>query len=273
MARLLGKALVSGLSGFVLTAVLVVAPHVGRAEENWATQRAGVLCSQGDAHRDGGKIDLAMERYRQALEIDPTFGAAYLALGGLREAMGDADEAERTYTAGIDHVAGFAEGYSARATLRLRASRGDEGLADLDAALTLKPTDVSVVRRLRDASISLGKLPLALSMSRKLAVLAAAEGDASAEHEARVTVTALLDLIGFVDPVLEGRGRSAVRSALARAVGPTHASKSQSGAGKQGSARPTSVGASTAAATKVPGSDRPSAGGPTPPPSGLGGSK
>ncbi len=232
------RALVGATAALVVAAALIAGAAPLQAEENWATQRAAELSTQGDSHRDGGQIELAMERYRQAIEIDPTFGASYLSLGGLREAMGDADEAERTYTAGIDHIAGFAEGYLARATLRLRASRGDEAIADLDAALALRPTDVAIIRRLRDASITLGKLPLALAMSRRLAAVALSAGDAAAEHEARVTVTALLDIVGFVDPVVDGEDRNPTRKALARALGTHHSNRGKRGGGTK--ARPQS---------------------------------
>ncbi len=224
------------IASLVVAALLMAGAAPLEAEENWATQRAAELATQGDSHRDAGQIERAMERYRQAIEIDPTFGASYLSLGGLREAMGDADEAERTYTAGIDHIAGFAEGYLARATLRLRASRGDEAIADLDAALALRPTDVAVIRRLRDASITLGKLPLALAMSRRLAAVALSAGDAAAEHEAHVTVTALLDIVGFVDPVVDGEDRNPTRKALARALGPRHSNRDKRSVGTE--ARP-----------------------------------
>jgi tetratricopeptide (TPR) repeat protein len=195
----------------------VSSPIDARADESWATARAEELCAQGDAHRSAGDVGVAIERYRQAIELDPTLGRAYLSLGGLREATGDAVEAERTYAAGIDHVAGFVDGLSARGELRLRAGRGDDAIADLLAAMALAPTDVA---RVRDAAISLGKLPLALASSRRLVTLAVAAGDGAAEHEARVTTAALVALIGFVDPVVDGDGRCEARRALARTAAP-----------------------------------------------------
>lgn len=215
MARFPGSSLARALA---LTASLAItAPAY--AEGNWATARAEELCSQASAHRVAGDVSVAIDRYRQALEIDPTFGPAYLGLGGLREATGDTDEAEKTYAAGIDHVAGFADGFLARGALRLRAGRGDAALDDLLAALALRTADVEVVRKVLDASIALGRLPLALATARRLIVLSVADGDAATEHEARVTASALTELIAFADPVADGENRNPVRRALARALG------------------------------------------------------
>ena len=128
MARLPARAFV-GAIGWVSARVLVAALLVGSlaldasAEESWATQRATELCTQGDTHCDAGQVDVAVERDPASPGARPTYGPAYLALGRLREATGDADEAERTYAAGIEHVSGFAEGYLAR------GSAETEGLA------------------------------------------------------------------------------------------------------------------------------------------------
>lgn len=224
MPRSSGSALARAIALVAVVAVSVGTacgdPAAARADGNWATSRAEELCAQGQSHRAGGEVDVALDRFRQAIEIDPTFGPAYLALGGLREATGDVDEAERTYAAGIDHVAGFADGLLARAALRLRAGRGDAALADFLAALALRATDIDVARRVRDASISLGRFPLALATSRRLVSLSAAQGDVATEHEARVTASALSELVGFADPVVDGEGRNPVRAALARSAAP-----------------------------------------------------
>lgn len=205
----------------VVLAIALV-PAIARADENWATQRARELTGQGDAQRDGGHVDLAIERYRQAIEIDPTFGNAYLALGKLREGSGDVVEAERTYSTGIDHVAAFAEGFLARGELRAHLAKPEPAMVDLMAALALKSDDLPSHRRVRDVCITLGKLPVALAIGRKMVALAHSQADLAAEHDAEITVSALSMLIGFVDPVADGTHRGAVRLALAKLA--THGS-------------------------------------------------
>ena len=205
--------------GLVLVGSLAL-PEKSAADENWATQRARELVVQGDGHREQGHVDLAIERYRQAIEIDPTFGQAYLALGRLRESTGDLLEAERTYAAGIEHINGFAEGLLARGELRAHTAKPDAALSDMMAALALHDDDMAALRRVRETSIALGRLPVALAVDRRLGAVAHDKGDAAAEHEAAVTASALEMLVGFVDPVAAGTDRGAVRIALAKLVTP-----------------------------------------------------
>lgn len=204
----------------VLLAVLFAAlsPELARADDavSWATAQAAELTRQAREHVRRGEGETAARRYLDAINFDPTYGAAYLGLGALQEAAGDPREAERTYATGIDHVAGFAEALRARARLRVRQSRLAEAVSDLETAASLAPVDAATLRELEVAYVSTGALPAALAVIRRVAALAEAAGVAKDAAAARVRARALSLLLGAVDPVAAGAsGRGPVRSALA----------------------------------------------------------
>jgi len=166
-------------------ALLGLSPRVALADPTpWPTQRAAELVEDGRAHEKNGQTDEAVDLYREAIQIDPTFGDAYLALAALRTATGDVAEAETTYAAGIDHVLGFTEAYVARAELLRGEGKARAALTDLVAASMLAPTDAVVAKKLLDAAISAGQLPLALGTARRMVVLAHDAGDAPNEKSA-----------------------------------------------------------------------------------------
>jgi tetratricopeptide (TPR) repeat protein len=196
-------------------ALASVSRPAAAGEVTWATRQATELSRQAAAHAARGEVDLAQRRYRDALELDPTYGPAYLALGRLHEAAGDARESERAYSTGIDHVAGFADGYVARARLRVRMRRHDEAAADLRAASSLRPDDPALLEELSTTYVALGALPAALAVTRRLGVLAESRGDADGARKSRIAAKALARLVAEADPVTAAAGRGPVRVALA----------------------------------------------------------
>lgn len=185
--------------------------------ENWATSRARVLTEQGQAHRRQGNVDLAIKRFNEALGIDATYGPAYIALASLREASGEADEAERVLEMGLDRIPGFAEGLTARAELFARNHRLDEAVASFLAVLALKPDDVTTLRRLVAVAPLGGLFPVALAAARRLSAIARVQGDTALASEMIREARALVRLVAEADPVRGGAGsREGARRALAR---------------------------------------------------------
>jgi tetratricopeptide (TPR) repeat protein len=199
----------------ILAALL---PCPARADDavSWATAQATELTRQAREHAGRGETDTATRRFLDAIHFDPTFGAAYLGLGALQEAAGDPREAERTYATGLDHVTGFSAAHRARARLRIRQQRWPEALADLEAAAGFAPSDLATLRELASAYVSVGALPAALAVTRRVAAIAEAAEDAVVAREAQLEARALSRLIGAADPVVAGGvGRGVVRKALA----------------------------------------------------------
>jgi tetratricopeptide (TPR) repeat protein len=197
--------------------LVVGAPAQARAETSWATAQAVEMTRQGQEHATHGDASVGARRFLDAINFDPTYAPAYLALGQLYEASGDPVEAERAYSMGIDHVARWADGLRARARLRARLGRPAESVGDLEAAADAAPDDPALLVELEEAYVSTRSLVAALAVARRREALAARHADRGALSDARVRVRALALLVGEVDPVTAGeRDRGLVRSALAR---------------------------------------------------------
>ncbi|MDI1434155.1 tetratricopeptide repeat protein [Polyangium sorediatum] len=205
--------------GCVTFVVALAGEARGQADEetSWATKQAAELVRQGEAHAARGDGAAAMRRLLEAISFDPTYGPAYLVLAARHEATGDVVEAERVYTAGLERVAGFAEGHAARGSLRRRLGRLREAAADFEAALSFVPDHKAALEGLYATYVALSALPAALAMSRRMEALAEARGDTAAHKEARARSRALVVLLAEVDPVTAGaRDRGPLRRALAR---------------------------------------------------------
>jgi tetratricopeptide (TPR) repeat protein len=214
--RLLARA---AALGALLVALALHAASTARADdatENWATKRARELTAAGEEAQRTGHGDVAVQRFRQAIDVDPTFGQAYLNLGALRVGEGDLVEAERTYSAALEHIAGFSEGFVARASVRRRQGKRDGVVSDLESALSFAPTDTKIALDLVQAAIATGNLPLALGAARRAWRIANTVDDAPSARDARITIRALELLVEDIDPVGAVNVDNPVRRAIAR---------------------------------------------------------
>ncbi|MEJ7731025.1 MAG: tetratricopeptide repeat protein [Polyangiaceae bacterium] len=204
-----------------VAAALVVGARPGAARAQapdvaWPTAQAAELTRQGRAHEARGDREPAPRRYLAASALEGSYGAAYLALGELHERGGDPREGERVYAVGIDHISGFADGYLARARLRMRQRRFEEAAGDLGAASSIRPDDLTVLEALVSARLAMSALPAALAVARRLEAAAHAAGNEALAAETRVRARALARLVREADPTAGAVGRGALRAALAR---------------------------------------------------------
>jgi tetratricopeptide (TPR) repeat protein len=213
------------LASLALAALAVLAGSgAARADEtavspapttSWATAQAVERTRLGRDHAAQGDLDAALRSYLDAVSFDATYGPGYIALGEAYLARGDAREAERAFSMGIEHVTGFAEGLRARGKLRARLHRSADAIADFEAAESLRPEALDILRELTGAYIAAGALPAALAASRRRLAVAEAQGDKHAAGDARVEARALAGLVAEADPVSAGAsGRGPVRRAL-----------------------------------------------------------
>lgn len=164
---------------------------------------AAELTRQGHEHAQRGDEEVAIRRFVEAIQLDSTYGPAYLELAAARERAGDFGEAERTYNVAIERVAGFAAAFRGRAALHGRLGQGDEQLADLEMAARLAETP-DVLRDLAQRYVEAHAWPAALAVYRRSGALAEKLGDERAMHDASVHVRALSILAGELDPVSSG---------------------------------------------------------------------
>ncbi len=186
-------------------------------EENWATKQARTLTSQGRAAAGNGQADVAIRRFLDAIELDGTYGPAYLALADLRTRSGEVDEAEKVLDLGLDRIVGFSEGLRAKAELKVTTKRFDAATSLFVDVLKSAPDDRTTLERLIEVATKADRLPVALGAARKLHALAVASGNESERKNAASTVRVLMKLLGSVDPVLGTQpSRERARRALAR---------------------------------------------------------
>ena len=197
------------LATFALACALLAArpAHASSASELVRIARAHEL-----AHED----DIALRRYTEALALDPTCEEAYLGLGDLRARRGDLREAERVYSALLEHFPQDRTGRIARA--QIRRALGATALARSDLLLGFED-DIGVLRTIAGWYGEDGSTPAQLATWRRIGTLADANGDAPLVREARTMVRALVILVGPADPAAGASDRDGLRrtvSILAR---------------------------------------------------------
>lgn len=185
-------------------------PAAARANES-----SDELVRQARAHEASREDDVAVRRYMEALEIDPTHEDAWLGLGALRLRLGEPGEAERVYDAALARVPTMHRAFEGRARARWARGRHPEAEADLETYATLEPSAASL-RELAGWYGADGRTPAQLATWRRLLAMAAQSDDAAAEHEARRMVRALVILSEGVDPVSSPLAPDATRRAIAR---------------------------------------------------------
>lgn len=188
---------------------LVVTPHIGRASSS-----ADELVRQARAHEASNENDVAVRRYMEALTIEPVNGDAWLGLGALRMRLEDAAEAERVYTAALNHVPSLRRGFAGRARARWALGRHSDAEADMETYATLE-RDPAVLRELALWYATDGRTPAQLATWRWLLAIAAQQGDSMTQQEACRTVRALVILVDGADPASSPAQRDETRDTLA----------------------------------------------------------
>ena len=169
---------------------------------------------QARAHEASHEDDVAVRRYMEALELDPTTEAAWLGLGELRLRDGDPAEAERVYEAALQRVPLLRRAVAGRAHARWALRRHTEAEADLEEYATAEG-DLGALRELASWYGSDGRTPAQLATWRLLLVMAVRSEDAAAINEAHRMVRALVILADGADPASSPADADVTRRALA----------------------------------------------------------
>jgi tetratricopeptide (TPR) repeat protein len=173
------------------------------------------LVRQARVHEAAHEDDLAVRRYMEALELDPSTEDGWLGLGALRLRLGEAAEAERVYDAALARIPLLHRAIEGRAHARWAQGRHAQAEADLES-YALAEGDVAALRELASWYGGDGRTPAQLATWRRLLSMAIQSGDAAAEREARRMVRALVILTDSADPVSSPVQPDAVRRGLAQ---------------------------------------------------------
>jgi tetratricopeptide (TPR) repeat protein len=115
-----------------------------------APERADLLKLEGDVVLAQGELHAARESYRAAVDLDPRFLHAWLALGGVYEATEDWAAAESAYRSALEVDAGYAPGTLALAELYRKRGSSSVAVNMLADLLAGHPAHL-------DALVSLGR--------------------------------------------------------------------------------------------------------------------
>jgi len=93
----------------------------------------------GDAYSGRGNVKAAIDLYRKAIELDPTFTESYNNLGLLMAEQADIESAERLYQKAIGLAPGSLDVINNYAVLLINQGRAEESISLLSQALKLNP--------------------------------------------------------------------------------------------------------------------------------------
>lgn len=175
------------------------------------------LLASAQRHIAAGEEEIALRRYTDAIEIDPTCEACYLGLGALREKRGDYREADRVYTVALLRRLSPTPMLMARARARWAMAQREAALVDLEEAMLREP-GADGLRHLVAYYGELRAVPAQLRVARQLLAYGEKAGDEAVIREARVLVAALAIVAGPADPVTQPIRPDATRRALSRAA-------------------------------------------------------
>lgn len=189
---------------------------VAPPSHSWAKASIAELMRRARDDEQQGDAARAMTDYTRAIQLDSTYGPAYIRLGRLREAAGEYREAERLYTSAARLHEYTAEALVHRAELFLHTGRQARAFRDLRAAVQLDDTNTALRRRLASWYAKRRMWPAALAQWRRLLAELESHPGSSGLREARLQVEALGVLAGPCDPVRAGASDASwVRRALA----------------------------------------------------------
>ncbi len=184
-------------------------------QDGETTTSAQELVREAREHESRQDDFVAIRRYSDAIQLDPTLGDAYLGLAALRLRRGDPREAERVYEIALSRIPSLAAALVGRAEARW--ALGDPAAAEADLEMYAQiADDPRPLRELAAWYAQASQAPAELAVWRRIRALAFARGDASLEREARTMVRALQILVGGADPATKPMAADPIRRGIAR---------------------------------------------------------
>jgi tetratricopeptide (TPR) repeat protein len=183
----------------------------------WFSASVDELVRRARAEVRQGDVGEALLLYTQALDLNPSSGAALLELGKLRQQLNEYDDARAVYRRASEIHACAPEAFAALARLARARGNDAEACADLRTAIRLDPKAHARVRELAGWYVARRAWSAALELYRELIAELENEPSRAAElRRARIQARALSLLAGDTDPVAAGgTARNWVRRAIA----------------------------------------------------------
>jgi tetratricopeptide (TPR) repeat protein len=144
---------------------------------------------EGNVYFNVGQYGLAIERYGQAIEMDPTLTAAFYNRANAHTRAGDFDKALEDYNEALQLQPLDADALNNRGMLNLYRSNYSAALDDFNKALEVDPSDTTVMVNRGLAQLHSGNAAAALVDFREAASMDA--GDAAAQYGAAQAAASL----------------------------------------------------------------------------------
>ena len=132
---------------------------------------ATLLVLRGDAEVAAGLIQKAEATFAQAAALDDTSVAARLGLARSRAALGRAAEAIAAYRDALDLEPGRGDAWLERGRLEHGEGRHDDAVRSLTSASEKQPDPADAIALLGEAQFALGRLPAAIAAFRRVVEL------------------------------------------------------------------------------------------------------
>jgi len=144
---------------------------------------------EGNVYFNVGQYGLAIERYGQAIELDPNLTAAYYNRANAHTRAGDFEKALADYNRALELQPMDADALNNRGMLHLYRANYREALADFNRALEIDPSDTTVMVNRGLAQLHSGNAAAALVDFREAATMDS--GDAAAQYGAAQAAASL----------------------------------------------------------------------------------
>ena len=181
-------------------------PRTPSPSEGFVRRLARAHLERGQELDQRGDITQALREYSVSLALDPSFGDAYLALGGLRARMGDVREAELVYGLATTLSDVRPRALLARARLRRETHELEGAQRDLEGAVEGN-AEREALEELARSYVEQHAWCAALGVYRRIAATTLTENDAAAHKTALLEVQALRVLAAETDSTREPRPR------------------------------------------------------------------
>jgi len=133
--------------------------------------QASALIDEGNALEDAGELDLAQQRYVDAIALAPVWPKAHLNLGNALLAKGDLNGAVDAYKQTLELDAGYAPAHYNLGNIHFQQRQLEAAVACYLSALKFKPDFVDAEVALGNAQDALGQLPQASASYRRALAL------------------------------------------------------------------------------------------------------
>lgn len=159
--------------------LLSLAPHAPSAGELTDYEQSGAAFEEGRALAERGLHARAIDAYKEAVRLDPTFVEAMVNLARVYVGRGELGNASIWVDRAVRKQPGYPDVYTVRGLIALTEDRPQDALTSFGRARQLAPENVEVLTNLGGALLRLGVLDEARTLLEQALMLDPARPEAA----------------------------------------------------------------------------------------------